>query len=176
MCGGRGCRLDADREKPLVAIDGVAMVDRVRDALAAELDTVYAVTAPATPATRDRLDPPVIDAPGEGYVADLAYALDRVDRPVVTATADLPFLAPDHVRNLLVAHEGHDLAVAVPIALRRALGLSIDRTRTVDGQCVVPTGLGLVDSGVPEWLVWSDADLAVEVDRPGDRVLAEGYA
>lgn len=176
MCGGRGDRLDADREKPLVEIDGVPMVCRVRSALAAELDTVYAVTAPATPATRARLDPPVIDAPGDGYVADLADALDRVDRPVVTATADLPLLRADHVRALLAAHDGRDLSVAVPLALKRALGLSVDRTRTVDGRRVVPTGLGLVDAGPPDWLVWADADLAVEVDRPGDRALAEGYA
>ncbi|AWB28670.1 cobalamin biosynthesis protein CobY [Halococcoides cellulosivorans] len=176
MCGGRGERLDADCEKPLVEIDGVPMVERVRDALDAVLETVYAVTSPATPETRAALDPPIIDAPGAGYVEDLSYALDRVVRPVVTATADLPFLDAAHVRRLRLAHDDRGLAVAVPLALVRAIGVSVDRTREIDGRTVVPTGLGLVDGSETEWLVWDDSALAIEVDRPGDRALAEGYA
>lgn len=56
MCGGRGTRLGADREKPLVRVAGEPMVDRVLDALAASrVDRAVAAVSPHTPETRTRL-------------------------------------------------------------------------------------------------------------------------
>ena len=56
MCGGRGTRLGADREKPLVRVAGEPMVDRVWDALAASrVDRAVAAVSPHTPETRTRL-------------------------------------------------------------------------------------------------------------------------
>jgi adenosylcobinamide-phosphate guanylyltransferase len=116
MCGGRGTRLDGDREKPLVRVGGRPMVGRVLDALGATagVGTVHAVVSPATPATREWLvgragdddrpvDLRVHDGAGEGYVADLDAVLAGLPGPVLTVAADLPLLAPGAVSDALAA-------------------------------------------------------------------------
>jgi adenosylcobinamide-phosphate guanylyltransferase len=167
MCGGRGSRLSTDdpasvahdtssahnelrstptgtREKPLVPVGGIAMLDRVVAAVrASRVERVHLVGSPHAPVTRDRAralaarlaDCAVVDAPGEGYVADLNHALavPAVDRPVVTAVADLPLLAPGHVDDAArTARDGappaRPVTVAVPAGLKRLLGASTDAT------------------------------------------------
>ena len=176
MCGGRGTRLGAvgeATEKPLVEVCGHAMVDRVLDALAgSRADRVHAVVSPQAPATREHLREraragdardgddsrngggslAVVDAPGDGYVADLGYALERVDCPVLTVAADLPLLSAAVIDRVLAAAGERDgdpdasLAVYVPVELKRDLGVSVDSetATTVDGRAVAPTGLNLV--------------------------------
>jgi adenosylcobinamide-phosphate guanylyltransferase len=175
MCGGRGTRLDAESEKPLFEVGGRPMVDRVRDALVgSRIDTVYAVTSPEVPRTRDHVDGPVVDAPGEGYVTDLRYALERVDPPVLTAAADLPLLAGDAVDVVVEAFAGDSLTVCVPAALKRALGVSIDTTMRVDGREVAPAGLNVVSHRQTEdTLMTHDARFAVNVNRLSDAQVAE---
>lgn len=189
MCGGRGTRLGGDVEKPLVEVDSVSMVVRVLDALAgSRAGTVHAVVSPHTPATREHLrerDCTVIDAPGEGYVDDLGYALDHVEPPVLTVVADLPLLAPavvnrvlDHAESLGVGDGGNDaegdsLTVCVPAAVKRALGASVDTSFTHEGMELAPTGVNVV-AGSDDALYRSyDVRLSVNVNRPADRELAE---
>jgi adenosylcobinamide-phosphate guanylyltransferase len=176
MCGGAGTRLDRG-EKPLFEVDGDPMVSRVLDALrASRVDTVYAVTSPHTPETARRLRGrvPVVEAAGEGYVADLTEALGRVDRPALTVAADLPLLCADPVDRAIEAHDGGALTVCVPEALKRRLGVSVDTTRTHDGRTLVPTGLNVVGERDAETVsVRADARLAVNVNRPADAAVAE---
>ncbi len=182
MCGGRGTRLDTETEKPLYDVDGRPMVDRVYDALAASsVSTVHAVGAPHAPQTRRHCerslldDGSVIDAPGEGYVADLQYALQRVELPVLTVAADLPLLAGETVTTVLSEFSGASLGVYVPAALKRHLGTSLDTARTVDGRELAPTGLNVVAAGDrEETMVTYDARLAVNVNRLPDASIAEG--
>ncbi|MFC7044766.1 NTP transferase domain-containing protein [Halobacteriaceae archaeon GCM10025711] len=174
MCGGRGTRLDADVEKPLVPVAGVPMVDRVRDALvASRVDDVYAVVSPHTPATRDHVDLPVIEAPGDGYVDDLAYALERVDQPVLTVAADLPLLTETSVNAVLDAFTSGSMTVAVPTARKRRLGVSVDTTFTHEGRDLAPAGVNVVGGGEDLVYVSEDPSLAVNVNRPGDVRVAE---
>ena len=88
----------------------------------------------------------VVDAPGEGYVSDLGYALDRVHPPVLTVACDLPLLAPAVIDRVLDRAEGvrGSLAVYVPAALKRQLGLSTDATWTHGRRELAPTGLNVV--------------------------------
>jgi adenosylcobinamide-phosphate guanylyltransferase len=157
MCGGRGTRLDRG-EKPLVRVGGDPMLDRVVAACReSAAGTVHAVVSPHAPATRERalgLGLPVVDAPGEGYVADLDHALDSVGRPALTVAADLPLLPAAAVDRTLAACGGGgdgtgggdgpvaganaggaaagsdagastpSVAVYVPAALKRRLGAS----------------------------------------------------
>jgi adenosylcobinamide-phosphate guanylyltransferase len=197
MCGGRGTRLGGEVEKPLVDVGGVPMVDRVCDALAgSRTDRVHAVVSPHTPATREHLrerDCSVVDAPGEGYVADLGYALDRVETPVLTVVADLPLLDADVVSRVLDGfdavrdeHErdrdaGDDndaddppsLTVCVPAVVKRRLGASVDTSFEHEGREFAPTGVNVV-AGSDDHLYRShDVRLSVNVNRPADRELAE---
>ena len=208
MCGGRGTRLGGDREKPLVRVGRRAMADRVRGALAASrVERVYAVVSPHVPETRERLvarrdaegrgapgagdgQPPdltVVDAPGEGYVADLRHALEEGPAaPVLTVAADLPLLDGAAVDAVLDAHAATDadaLSVLVPGARKRELGASADAATDADGEDggsdreLAPTGVNVVGAldgaGDEAARVTRDARLAVNVNYPADRWLAE---
>lgn len=190
MCGGRGTRLGGDTEKPLHPIAGRPMVDRVVDALAdSRIETVYVVVSPHTPRTRSRLDrrgnepgPPdlaVIDAPGDGYVSDLQYAVEAVeaiDPPVLTVAADLPLLDGDAVDAVLNAArvpvdgervDGEDdadvgarvgsLTICVPAERKRELGVSADTASEIGGREVVPAGINVVGGTEGEDDVGDDA-------------------
>jgi len=179
MCGGRGTRLGGETEKPLVAVDGVATVDRVCDALAASrVDDVYAAVSPHTPATRAHLrerEVTVLDTAGKGYVSDLTAALDRVGRPALTVAADLPLLASESVNDVLDAASG-SLVVAVPVDLKRRLGVSVDTTFEREGRALAPTGVNVVAAGDDDVYVSDDPRLAVNVNRPRDLWVAEALA
>ncbi|WP_225335911.1 NTP transferase domain-containing protein [Halomicrobium urmianum] len=179
MAGGRGTRLDADREKPLVRVGGRPMVDRVIDALRASgVGQVYAATSPHAPATCEHVSAPAIETPGEGYVADLEAVLadDQIERPVLTAVADLPLLSADAVDDVLAAHESGSLTVAVPADLKAELGVSADTTFEREGSEVAPAGLNVVGDGPDRTLAIEDPRLAVNVNRPGDLAVARGRA
>ena len=178
MCGGRGTRLDSDVEKPLVTVDGAAMVDRVIAALdASAVETVHAVVSPNAPATRERLADRVstVETPGEGYVADLSCALDRgdVERPALTVAADLPLLDGSTVDAVIAAHGLGSLTVCVPVALKRALGVSVDAT-LVPG--LAPAGINVVGAKGDRIETFANVRLAVNVNRPRDREVAEALA
>jgi len=179
MCGGAGTRLDRG-EKPRFEVGGVAMVERVVSALeSSRVGRIYAVTSPQTPETTRQLDGrvPVIEAAGEGYVADLTAALERVDRPVLTVAADLPLLRPEVVDRTMDGYDGGALTVCVPAALKRRLGVSVDTTRTYGGQELAPTGLNVVGGDDDETVrVSFDAGLAINVNRPRDAAVAESFA
>jgi len=176
MCGGQGTRLDRG-EKPLFEVDGEPMVDRVLDALeASDVGTAYAVTSPHAPETAAHLEGRVrrVETDGEGYVADLTAALERVGRPVLTAVSDLPLLSAEVVDRTLAAHESGSLTVCVPTALKEALGVSADATREHGGRELSPSGLNVVGADAGETLrVSYDARLAVNVNHPGDTDVAE---
>jgi adenosylcobinamide-phosphate guanylyltransferase len=162
MCGGRGTRLDSAVEKPLHEVAGRPMLDRVRRALrrADHVSTVHLVTSPNAPRTArhvaETADPheTVIDAAGEGYVADLGRALDdsRVTTPALTVVADLPLLAADAVDAVCDHYAAlgpepsanPSLTVCVPAALKNALGVSADTTRAHGGRDLAPTGVNVV--------------------------------
>jgi adenosylcobinamide-phosphate guanylyltransferase len=181
MCGGQGTRLDRG-EKPLFEIAGEPMVDRVLAALeGSRIETVHAVTSPRAPGTAEHLSGrvPRIETAGEGYVADLTTALERVELPVLTVVADLPLLAGELLDRALEAHDTGSLTVCVPTALKDALGVSADTTRAHGGHELAPTGLNVVgaDEAAEESLhVSYDARLAVNVNRPADADVAEVLA
>ncbi|MDB2223973.1 NTP transferase domain-containing protein [Halorubrum ezzemoulense] len=135
----------------------------------------------------------VVDTPGDGYVADLQAALaEGPEPPVLTVAVDLPLLDGPAVDTVLDAHAaaGSDsLSVRVPAARKRGLGASADAATRYDdgdeaaGEAVdppderVPAGVnvvGAIDGGGDEAVrATRDARLALNVNRPGDRRLAE---
>jgi adenosylcobinamide-phosphate guanylyltransferase len=162
MCGGRGTRLDSEAEKPLYEVAGRPMLDRVRGALrrADSVGAVHVVTSPNAPRTARHVAETagaretVVQAPGEGYVADLGRALrdERVTTPVLTVVADLPLLAAAAVDAVCAHYDAlapeptaaPSLTVCVPTALKGVLGVSVDTTRAHGGRELAPTGLNVV--------------------------------
>jgi adenosylcobinamide-phosphate guanylyltransferase len=175
MCGGRGTRLGTDTEKPLYRIGGRPMIDHVHDALAASrIETARYVVSPHTPRTRDHLAGDVIDAPGDGYVADLQYALERTDLPVLTVATDLPLLAGDAIDTVLERHGRGSLTVSVPVALKRLLGVSVETTMEADNEAVAPSGVNVVSkTDTDDTVVAYDVRFAVNVNRRSDGAVAE---
>lgn len=179
MCGGLGTRLDSDVEKPLVEVGGAAMVDRVIAALVASpVEEVFAVTSPQAPATADHVDVPTVEAPGDGYVADLRAALadSRLDEPVLTGAADLPLLDSAIVADVLDRWEEGSLTVAVPLEIKRELGVSAESTFDHDGRAVAPSGLNVVGDEPERVIVRDDERLTVNVNRRDDLAVARRLA
>ena len=198
LCGGRGTRLAFEGEKPLLEIGGVPMIDRVLGALAeSQIEAVYAVGSPAVPDTAAHIhetygggqsesgpasaggDPPIeyIEAAGQGYVADLTTALDRVEPPVLSVAADLPLLAGDAIDSVLSAYDRGSMTVCVPTDQKRALGVTVDSTTNHDGTTVTPTGVNVVGDPEPETIyMTTDTRFAVNVNRPRDAWVAEVLA
>ena len=179
MCGGRGTRLDVDTEKPLYEVGGKPMLGRVLSALAeSRLDTIHGVVSPQTPQTRQYLDANwrgvgILDAPGEGYVADLQSALDEIKMPVLTVAADLPLLDGEAVDTVLDQHSEGSLSVVVPDALKGTVGVSSEQVTERAGQQVAATGLNVVGDGEERVHVSYDVRLAVNVNYESDAVVAE---
>lgn len=206
MCGGRGTRLGGDTEKPLTTVDGRPMVNRVLNALVgSRVGTIHPVVSPHATATRAHLaeladgrwsdagsdaglDGSIVDAPGEGYVADLRYALEALGLDgsrVLTVAADLPLLAPEPVDRTLDAAECDgdrerenesatpSVTVCVPAALKRRLGVSCETTFERDGRELAPTGLNVVGERGERLRISHDARLAVNVNRNDDAAIAE---
>ncbi|SDF01558.1 GTP:adenosylcobinamide-phosphate guanylyltransferase [Halorubrum xinjiangense] len=131
----------------------------------------------------------IVDTPGDGYVADLRTALAAgPEPPVLTLAVDLPLLDGAAVNTVLDAHAAADadaLSVRVPASRKRELGASADAATRYgdegsgDGSTVdrVPAGVNVVGAldGAGDEAVRAtrDARLAVNVNRPGDRRLAE---
>ena len=130
----------------------------------------------------------VVDTPGDGYVADLQAALaEGPTAPTLTLAVDLPLLGGTAVDAVLDAHGATDaeaLSVRVPAARKRELGASADAATRYDeaegGNTAVdrvPAGVNVVGAldGAGDEAVRAtrDARLAVNVNRPEDRRLAE---
>jgi len=173
------------------------MVDRVLDALAeSRVGTTRAVVSPHASATRahladEREDIAVIDAPGDGYVADLQYAMEAIGaagESLLTVAADLPLVDEAAVNTVIDADRtgGGDkpirsLTVCIPAARKRALGVSVDSATEIDGREVVPAGVNVVgddrkrsDDGTDAAVhLTEDVRLAVNVNYPSDARVAE---
>ena len=176
MCGGEGSRLRpavGDTEKPLVAVGGEPMIDRVVDALrASSLSTITAAVSPATPETAAYLAEidgvERVETAGAGYVADLDDALAGLEGPTVTVAADLPLLTADHIDRAVTAAGGDSLSVCVPASIPEKLGLSAEPTFDHAGETVVPTGLNIVGDDNERTAVWQAPRLAFNINRPAD--------
>ncbi|MFC4543177.1 NTP transferase domain-containing protein [Halosolutus amylolyticus] len=186
MCGGRGTRLESPHEKPLHPIAGRPMVDRVLAAVdESDVETAYAAVSPNAPETRehlaDRDGVRTIETAGDGYVADLTTLLDRpaVEPPILTVAADLPLLSGPAIDRVLDRYDGAaagagapSLTVAVPVALKRRLGASID-SRLEPNPHLAPTGVNVVGTTHRTMTdVSYDPRLAVNVNRRADADVA----
>ncbi|QSX01124.1 NTP transferase domain-containing protein [Haloterrigena alkaliphila] len=191
MCGGKGTRLESPHEKPLHPIDGTPMVDRVLAGLEeSRVEGVYAAVSPNTPETRAHLEATAgvepIETAGDGYVADLIALLERsaLEPPICTVAADVPLLAGAGIDRILADYDGNDadgrdapsMTVAVPVALKRRLGVSVDATLE-SADHLAPTGVNVVGTADDSRSMTHrsyDPRLAINVNRREDaRIAAE---
>lgn len=110
MCGGRASRMQQGGiEKPLLKVDGIAMVERVILALAGSgrFDRILAAISPNTPKTKELLKSKgieTIETPGEGYSNDLSYLLSKLKpQRVMVVPSDMPLLNSQIISEILDA-------------------------------------------------------------------------
>ena len=114
-------------EKPLLKVDGIAMVERVLLALADSdrFDRIVAVTSPNTPQTKELLNSKgieTIETAGEGYSNDLSDLLSELrPRRVMVVPCDLPLLNSQIVGEILdlIDNSRHEQAPAISIILKK---------------------------------------------------------
>ncbi|HID90450.1 TPA: hypothetical protein EYP44_00635 [Candidatus Bathyarchaeota archaeon] len=190
MAGGRGKRMRAPGEKPLLMVGGKAMIDRVVEAAksAREVGDVIVAVSRHTPKTAERmrgLPVKVIETPGKGYDYDVQYVARRCGLEVILViAADLPLITGS-VLDRIVDHYRRAgkpaLAVMVPIEVHEKLGLKPDLVFRIEGREVVPTGINVIDGRMvgegqeQEVLVAEWGELAINVNTPDDLRLAEEF-
>lgn len=114
LAGGRGRRLGGV-VKPLLAVDGRAIIDRLRDALAPHAAELLVAVADAEQARGLGDARIVIDAvPGAGPVAGLAAARAATDaRWLIAVAGDMPHVSAAVIGALLARAEAQVDAVAI---------------------------------------------------------------
>jgi adenosylcobinamide-phosphate guanylyltransferase len=94
-------------EKPLLKVDGVAMVERVISALASSnrFDRIIAAVSPNTPKTNEFLKSKgieTIETAGKGYSQDLSDLLSKLKpQKVMVIPGDIPLLNSQIVNEIL---------------------------------------------------------------------------
>jgi adenosylcobinamide-phosphate guanylyltransferase len=113
MCGGRASRMQQQQqqgegiEKPLLKVEGVAMVERIISALASSnrFDRILAAVSPNTPKTKEFLKSKgieTIETAGEGYSKDLSCLLSKLKpQKVIIVPGDIPLLNSQIVNEIL---------------------------------------------------------------------------
>lgn len=103
LAGGRARRMSGV-DKPSLVLDGRRLLDVALDALAGAQHRVVVAAAADLPAGVELVSE---DPAGGGPVAAIAAGLGRVSAPVcVVLAADLPFVALEHVAELVAAVAG----------------------------------------------------------------------
>src|SRR5918996_431078 len=116
MCGGRASRMQQQGgiEKPLLKVDGVAMVERVISALASSdrFDRIIAAVSPNTPKTNEFLKSKgieIIETAGEGYSQDLSHLLSKLKpHKIMVVPGDIPLLNSQIVKDILNTIDDND--------------------------------------------------------------------
>ncbi len=201
MAGGKGRRMGGV-EKALLEVDGKPMVEHVLMRLerVRSLRKVVCVTSPHTPRTTEhlkRMGVEVFVASGKGHYDDMHEALEAMGSgSYATFSADVPFINPARVEELLERHHSGDLreegmvVVMVPTGLVESLGLKPSASLKMAAGELQHTGIRLIHyaAGTPIERLLSgmrvvtvvEESFAVNVNTPEDleaaRRLAKRFA
>ncbi|MCD6537101.1 NTP transferase domain-containing protein [Candidatus Bathyarchaeota archaeon] len=189
MAGGRGTRMGMRGEKPLLKVGGKPMIEHVITALMSSKrvsDIVVAVSkyTPQTAEFVERFPVKVLKTPGRGYIPDMKYAIKRLKlKKVLVISADLPLVTGGIIDRIIEKYsecEEPALTVAVPLEMRRKLGLKGEYIFEVESMPVVPAGINLIDGRRideeeidEEVFILKDVHVAVNVNTPLDLSVAE---
>jgi adenosylcobinamide-phosphate guanylyltransferase len=190
MAGGKGTRMGAQEEKPLIKVCGKPVIQYVLEALenAKKIDKIYVAVTERTPRTAKFMkdfNVQVVITPGQNYVSDMGYATQAVKLGKFLAiAADLPLVTGEILDRIVERYENCGkpaLTVAVPIETKHRLGMGVDYSFKMDEKDVVPTGINVIDGSKrygDEWLdqdifLFDTDELAVNVNTPKELATAE---
>ncbi len=189
MAGGKGRRMKAQDEKPMLKVGGKPVVEHVLTALLAakRVESVVVAVSTSTPKTAEyvkRFAVEILVTPGEGYIQDMQFAIKKIGLTTVLAmVSDLPLITADIINGVLeryVECGKPALTVAVPIETKQKLGIGVEYEFEVCGRSVVPTGINVIDGRLIDggWMeqevyVLDRDEVAVNVNTLSDLRLAE---
>ncbi len=189
MAGGKGTRMTASVEKPLLPVGGKPVIMYVLAAArdAKKVDSIIVAVSSHTPKTSKLMQKSsvaVIDTPGKEYVSDLAYAVKTLKLENVLAIgADLPLITGEILDAILDRYERCGkpaLTVAVPKETKQRLGLSSEYIFSIGNKLVVPVGINVIDGSEigreqldQEVYVLDDEKVAINVNTLHELNIAE---
>jgi adenosylcobinamide-phosphate guanylyltransferase len=163
MAGGKGTRMNARCEKPLLNINGKPMISYVLNALIDSkcFNYVWVAVSKNTVNTKAYLNEHyrsvmVIDTPAIDYVYDLNYALTYISNhmynaePILITAADLPLLDSNIVKYIIDMYEHYSskkdawIVIVVSTKLLRYTQVSSKLPR-VYGMDQYYSGISIVD-------------------------------
>lgn len=187
MAGGLGTRLQMG-EKPMVRLSGQPLIGRVVSALRnSSVERVLVAATSSVPETRRWAEDEgieVVMTPGEGYVPDMVYAVERaeIDDPVLIVMADLPLLSGEIVDEIIDVYEKVPqpaLSVHTPLEIYRRIGGKPDALFNYRGRFIVPSGVNVLLGSKIRFeqedyhLILDRLELAVNVNSPRDLEICE---
>jgi adenosylcobinamide-phosphate guanylyltransferase len=187
MAGGLGTRLQMG-EKPMVRLFGRPLIDWVVSALRnSSVERVFVAATASAPETKRWAEEAgllVVDTPGEGYVPDMVFAVERagIDEPVLIVMADLPLLRGDIVDEIIEVYEKVPepaLSVHTPLEIYRQIGGKPDALFNYRGRLIVPSGVNVLLGSKIRFeqedyhLILERIELAVNVNSPKDLAICE---
>jgi adenosylcobinamide-phosphate guanylyltransferase len=193
MCGGRASRMkqqqQAGMEKPLLKVDGVAMVERVISALASSdrFDRIIGAISPNTPKTNEFLNSKgieTIETAGEGYSQDLSQLLSKLKpQKVMAVPGDIPLLNSHIVNEILNSigdRQEHEPAISIIIEKGFVEGIGVKPSIIIlDKYChsgITIFNTMAVGSSEPvkeHYLVMNRKEIALNVNTREELELAE---
>jgi adenosylcobinamide-phosphate guanylyltransferase len=189
MCGGRASRMQQQGgiEKPLLKVDGVAMVERVISALVSSdrFDRIVAAVSPNTPKTNEFLKSKgieIIETAGDGYSKDLSYLLSKLKpQKVMTVPGDIPLLKFQIVNEILsTIDDRQEQEPAISIMLEKGFveSIGVKPSIVLNQYChsgitifnTMAVGTEPVEEG---YLVMNRKEIALNVNTKEELELAE---
>ncbi|MDI9609155.1 MAG: NTP transferase domain-containing protein [Candidatus Verstraetearchaeota archaeon] len=190
MAGGKGSRLNAAVEKPLMGIGKKPMVAYVIDALrkSSSICEIYVAVSPHTPETKSYALSigaiSVIDTPGLDYHNDMRCAIKRIGGGhFVVVSADLPLLKPETIEEAIMAYKAQrrpSLTVVAPLRFFEEMGLDPTWILEIGEKKFVPCGINILDGAAIDepyidetFFVAHDPSICINVNTLHDLSIAE---
>lgn len=187
MCGGRANRMrkQAGEEKPLLKVDGTAMIEYVISALSnsEKFDRIVGTVSPNAPKTWELLKSmgiETMETSGQGYSQDLSRLLSILEpHKVLVVPADIPLLNSQIVIEIFsTASNVQEPAISLILEKRFVEGLGVRPSIVFDQYCY--SGITMFNTialgSIPvqeHYLVMNRREIALNVNTREDLELAK---
>ncbi len=182
MAGGKGTRMQSDKEKLLLEYKK-PLVLHVVDALKNSncFEKIVAVTSPNSPQTQKILtenNVKIIETLGDNFVTDLNHVLKQLDDYVFVTSGDLPLLDTNIVKQIVADSNPKKIwtSIVTTKSFQSSLSLEPECLISLNGEEHVHTGISIVnaseiqnfDSIEEDYLIINDKRVCLNVNTKTD--------
>lgn len=176
-------------EKPLIKVNGKPIIEHVIDALkgSSKVNDIVVSVSRHTPKTAEKvraLSIKFLETPGEGYIADMQYAVKKLKLgKVLVISADLPLITSKVIDKVVASYDESEkpaLSVMCPTEVFERLGLKPEYRFVVGSRVVSPVGVNMIDGSRikdqemdEEKLILDDEELTFNINTIEDLEIAE---